>query len=226
MTKAIIFTGPSLHPDKAKEIFREAEYRPPVARGDVIRALREGARIIGIIDGVFMQTLAVAHREILAALDEGVIVVGGSSMGALRATELDIYGMIGVGTIYRWYKMGHITSDDEVALIFDPTTFESSSEPLVNIRVNLKILVEKGILSEVKAKRLLSVAQSIYFPNRTYAKVISESVKLNLIDNGEASKVLSFLRCHKRDLKMEDALEVVNTVKSYATKLETSNTSE
>jgi hypothetical protein len=43
---------------------------------------------------------AVGHREIISALKAGVCVVGGSSMGALRASELDSYGMIGVGRIY------------------------------------------------------------------------------------------------------------------------------
>ncbi len=66
----------------------------------------------------------------------GVTVVGGCSMGALRASELDTYGMIGVGRIYRWYRDGVAESDDEVAVTFHPDTLEPLSVPLVNMRDN------------------------------------------------------------------------------------------
>ena len=48
----IVFTGPFLQPTEAKQ-FLEADYRPPVARDDVIKALRDNPDIIVIIDGVF-----------------------------------------------------------------------------------------------------------------------------------------------------------------------------
>ena len=77
-----------------------AEYRPPAKRGDILAAVADGADIIGLIDGVFHQDCAVAHREILAAVKKGIKVVGASSMGALRAAEMDTLGMTGVGKIY------------------------------------------------------------------------------------------------------------------------------
>lgn len=133
--KAVIFTGPSLSKEEAKLIFENATYLPPIKRGDAEKALERGAKIIGIIDGVFHQDVAISPREIFEVLKKGVIVVGGSSMGALRAAELDEFGMIGVGKIYEMYKSGEIESDDEVALIFNPLTLEPLSEPLINIRL-------------------------------------------------------------------------------------------
>ena len=60
--------------------------------------VRESApRAIGIIDGVFLDVASVWHREILWALSQGVHVFGAASMGALRAAELDGFGMRGVG---------------------------------------------------------------------------------------------------------------------------------
>ena len=53
-----------------------------------------------IVDGEFGQSLSVWHKEILHALHRGIRVVGASSMGALRAAELDRFGMEGVGEIY------------------------------------------------------------------------------------------------------------------------------
>jgi len=91
--------------DEARSVL-DADYRPPARRGDVLAAARDGADIICLIDGVFFQDSSVAHKEILEALQMGVRVIGASSMGALRAAEMDVYGMEGVGEIYRAYRSG------------------------------------------------------------------------------------------------------------------------
>jgi len=70
----------------------------------------------------------VAHKEILDVLKKGVTVVGGSSMGALRAAELDAFGMVGAGRIYECYRSGRIEADDEVAVTYNPVTGEQLSE--------------------------------------------------------------------------------------------------
>ncbi len=121
MQKIIVFLGPSLDQAAAERIL-SAHYLPPARRGDLLAAAEKGATIIGLIDGVFHQESAVAHREILAAIKKGVRVVGASSMGALRAAEMDTLGMVGIGEIYRMYKSGELESDDEVALVFDPSS--------------------------------------------------------------------------------------------------------
>ena len=65
----------------------DADYRPPIKRGD-LPCLNDQVRYVGIIDGIFMNECSVGHREIIALLKRGVTVVGGGSMGALRASEL------------------------------------------------------------------------------------------------------------------------------------------
>ncbi|MGZ7136369.1 MAG: TfuA-like protein, partial [Methanobacterium sp.] len=97
--KIIVFLGPSLSHKEASKILY-ADYRLPIKRGDITAVVNENPDIIGIIDGVFHQQPAVSHREILDALKKGITVVGGASMGALRASELDDFGMIGVGYVY------------------------------------------------------------------------------------------------------------------------------
>ena len=62
----IIFTGPSLPSNDAKKILK-ADYRGPVSRDDIIKALKDKPDIIGIIDGVFHQQPAVSHKELLKA---------------------------------------------------------------------------------------------------------------------------------------------------------------
>ena len=78
--RIVVFIGPSLPLNEARDIL-DAEYYPPVARDDVAILLNDPPDIIGIIDGVFHQQPAVSHREILRALEAGVIIVGGSVWG-------------------------------------------------------------------------------------------------------------------------------------------------
>ena len=138
MTKIIIFTGLSVSFDEAKEVLDSTEdveviYRNPVRRGDVFSAIGENPDIIGIIDGVFHQSPSVGHKEILQAIKRDIKVVGSSSMGALRASELDSLGMVGIGYVYKQYAEGIITADDDVAVAFDSETLEAISDPLVNM---------------------------------------------------------------------------------------------
>jgi hypothetical protein len=207
--KVVVFLGPSLDVESAKNILN-ADYRPPASRGDIFMAVQEGAEIIGLIDGVFFQACAIAHREILYALEEGVKVVGASSMGALRASELDRYGMEGVGAVYDSYKRGVLVSDDEVALIFEPDSFNPLSEPLVNIRYNLELSEKDGIINKEGKEKILEVAKSLYYPERNY-EIILSLAEAELNSNLEPLK--KFLRENRRDLKREDAIGALNRIR-------------
>ena len=121
---AVAFLGPSLPQDQAKT-FGDAILLPPARRGDIVRAINEhDPEIILIIDGYFEQVPSVWHKEILWALSQGRTVAGAASMGALRAAELDQFGMLGVGRIYQAYSCGTFApfdeafeDDDEVAVL-------------------------------------------------------------------------------------------------------------
>jgi len=206
----VVFLGPSLSRNKAEPVL-EADYRPPAKRGDLYLAAREGAEIILLIDGVFFQECSVAHKEVIYALEAGAKVLGASSMGALRASELDIYGMEGIGRIYQAYKSGHLVSDDEVALTFDPFSYEPSSEPLVNIRFNLDLAWQMGVISASCKDRLFHFAQAQYFPDRTYERMLSDAEAM--VKEKELLRFRDFLAKDKRDFKMEDALLALERVR-------------
>lgn len=210
MPGIVVFLGPSLSLDRAVQIL-EADYRPPAKRGDIYQAARDGAEIILLIDGVFFQECSVAHKEVIYALDAGAKVLGASSMGALRASELDIYGMEGIGRIYQAYKSGHLISDDEVALVFDPFSFEPASEPLVNIRFNLDLAWQKGVISAASRDRLFRCAQAQYFPDRSYERMLTDAAKW--VDEDERQRFREFLANEGRDFKMEDAVLVLRRAK-------------
>jgi len=213
MQKIIVFLGPSLDAKSAENIL-SAEYRPPAKRGDLITAARDGATIIGLIDGVFHQESAVAHREILAAVKGGIRVVGSSSMGALRAAEMDTLGMVGIGEIYRMYKSGELISDDEVALVFDPETGFSLSEPLINIRFTLRDAERQGIISAPEHAALLAAAQSVFYPQRTYGRIVSDAGPAVTLDTRE--RFLAWVKLHACDQKRNDAIAALEYIRGIA----------
>jgi hypothetical protein len=118
------------------------EYRPPAARGELVAVARNGAVIVGLIDGVFHQQLAVTPREVREAAALGAQLFGGASIGALRACECRD-AMTGVGEIHARFVRGELTDDDEVAVTFDPITYRRAAYPLVQIRELARLLVER-----------------------------------------------------------------------------------
>ena len=210
--RAVIFTGNSIRHEDAIKILR-ANYQPPVRRFQLEKFVQKGYKVIGIIDGIFFDRAAVGHREIMSALDAGVKVVGGASMGALRASELDTHGMIGVGKIYEWYRDGVLESDDEVAVSTNPDTFEPISVPLVNIRETLKAALAVGIISEKEHNDLLELAIDTYYPDRSYLGLAKEGVKKGLIPEEKMKSILDFCITEGIDVKKEDAVLVLETVK-------------
>ena len=84
----VVFLGPSLSADKARAIHPDVVILPPAAMGDVMGILTTmRPHAIGIVDGSFRHTMAVFHKEILYAMEQGTWLLGASSMGALRAAE-------------------------------------------------------------------------------------------------------------------------------------------
>jgi hypothetical protein len=209
MQKIIVFLGPSLDVETATTIL-SAEYRPPAKRGDLLRAAEDGAQVIGLIDGVFHQESAVAHREILAAIRKGICVVGSSSMGALRAAEMDTLGMVGIGDVYRMYKSGILESDDEVALVFDPVSGYSLSEPLVNIRYTLRKARDTHVISGEEHDALLAAARSVFYPQRTYARITAAAG--DTVEAGTQSRFLAWAGEHACDRKRQDAIEALEYI--------------
>jgi len=215
MSKIIVYLGPSLPLEKAKAIL-EADYRPPIRRGDLKKALKDGAKIIGIIDGTFFNDSPVAHKEILEVLKKGVTVVGGSSMGALRASETDTFGMIGVGRVYECYRSGRIVADDEVAVTYSPVTGEQLSEPLVNVRYQLKVAETEGIISKNEKDSIVEMAAGMHYPDRTYPNMLKLAVEKGLIAGKNADLLAKYIGERPLNLKAEDAVAVLEKIKELS----------
>ena len=212
MIKVIIYAGLSIPFDEAKEILDstddvEVVYKRPIKRGDLGAALKENPDIIGIIDGVFHQNSAVGHKEILNVMKKGIEVYGASSMGALRASELDTLGMTGIGYVYKQYAEGIVDSDDDVAVMLDSESLEALSEPLINMKYVFENAVSENIITEEEKDELLSISKKTYYPKRNYAQTLAESS----LDSDKKDKLINFIR-ESKDIKKEDAKELLKYI--------------
>jgi hypothetical protein len=204
-----VFLGPSLPQHKAQRLL-PANYYPPAAMGDVYRLIATGVRLIVLIDGVFHARTPIWQRELLAAIDHGITVVGACSMGALRAAELDRLGMIGHGEVYGWYRDGVIDGDDEVALEHADAYlgFQAISEPLVNIRRNLAIAGERGLVDAARAEAIVAEMKSLVFGARTHHRLLQTAPVLAMPQDDQLA-LADFLSDESTNLKQEDAIAVL-----------------
>ncbi|WP_296884951.1 TfuA-related McrA-glycine thioamidation protein [uncultured Methanobrevibacter sp.] len=214
MVKIIIYTGLSLSFDEAREILDshddvEVIYERPIKRGDLGQALKKNPDIIGIIDGVFHQNSSVGHKEILNVINNGITVVGSSSMGALRASELDSLGMIGIGYVYEQYATGKVASDDDVAVMLDSESLEALSEPLINMDYVFTNAVNENIITQDEKDELIKIAKSTFYPKRNYSQTLNESD----LDDETKGHLINFIRTSV-DIKKEDAKELIKYIKN------------
>lgn len=166
---AYVFTGPSLSAADARSVWH-ANYLPPAAHGDVYRVALRRPTAIGIIDGYFESVPSVWHKEILWAMSQGIHVFGSASMGALRAAELDRFGMQGVGEIYAAYRDGVLEDDDEVAVVHGPAElgYPAETEAMVNIRHTLVAAARAGMLRADTRDALVCIGKSLFYKNRDW----------------------------------------------------------
>ncbi len=207
--KTAVYLGPSLPRDEAAAII-DADIRPPVRRGD-LPSLSADVGLVGIIDGVFMSESAVGHREIVSLIKRGTKVVGGGSMGALRAAELKEQGMIGVGRVFEMYAAGEIVGDDEVALTFNPETLEPLSEPFVNLRLNLDAAKNEGILTNEQMEIVLESLKKVYYPRRNIGAMLT-SVQ-EIAGKAASERMKRYIDAQYEDYKRSDAIAVLSVLR-------------
>jgi hypothetical protein len=214
---AVVFAGPSLH-GVPPELLAEITVLPPAECGDVARAARNGARLIGLIDGLFETTASVWHKELLWVLSKGVDLYGSSSMGALRAAEMWQFGMRGVGIIYRLYRHASIIDDDEVALVHGPRDagFIPLTEAMVNVRMTLRRARHSGLITPECESAMVQIAKSIFYKNRTYDRILALSRDQQHLQNAAAALRRGLERV-RRDAKRDDAILLVSRLQSIPT---------
>jgi hypothetical protein len=209
----IAFAGPS-RPDVLDPAI---DWRPPAAVGDLITVLQEKPDRIVLIDGYFDVRPAPWHKEILLLIEQGITVIGAASMGALRAAELEPYGMIGIGAIFAAYRSGRLVADDEVAVLHAPDAlgWRALTEPLVNVRANLLRAVRERILGAHSARTLLQIARQLNFRDREWSRIVG--LASARIEPHAAEAFTQWLQEHRLDLKARDAAEAILFARSAPT---------
>ena len=202
----VVFLGPTLSHDDARDVL-DAEYLPPAAHGDVLRAALRRPRTIGLVDGVFERVPAVWHKEILFALSEGIHVYGAASMGALRAAELDAFGMRGVGGIYHAYAEGVLEDDDEVAVAHAGVEdgFRALSDSMVDVRATLDAALAERVVTGTTAASILGRVKATFYADRLLSAILDP-------DDAEHETLRRWLPTGWVRAKQEDALTLLRTV--------------
>jgi hypothetical protein len=190
--------------------------RSPAKQGDLFRAALSRPKAIGLIDGYFEGVPSVWHKEILWALSQGIAVFGSASMGALRAAELDVFGMVGIGRVYEWYRDGILEDDDEVAVIHGPkeTGFLPLSEPMVNIRSTCQAAVGNGLLKRQTAEPIIAAAKRLYYRDRRWETVIA-AAKTDDSGSYELQELKRWIELVRVDQKRLDAEALIARVLSF-----------
>jgi hypothetical protein len=173
MTGVFVFVGPTLGQDEVRTIL-DGTCMPPVSQGDVYRLKRLRPRAVGIIDGYFHRVPAVWHKEIMWLMSEGVHVFGAASMGALRAAELESFGMRGVGAIFEGFRDGLLDRDDEVAVSHAGADYgyRPMSVAMVNIRATLAAAVNQGVIDSTVHDALRSAACGMFYADRHWPAIL------------------------------------------------------
>lgn len=209
----VVFMGPTLSVADARPVL-DAEYRPPAEQGDVYRVVeREDPFAIGIVDGYFERVPSVWHKELLYAMSEGVHCYGAASMGALRAAELEAFGMVGVGWVFEQFSSGRMKDDDEVTIVHDPESHgrRYRTEAMVNIRATLERAADRGVIGEEVASRLTVEAKELFYRNRSYDRVLEQGRRAGVPDS-EIRRLEDWLPAGAVDVKREDALEMLRAL--------------
>jgi len=167
--KTLVFYGPSISAGEVSQLI-SATHAPPIKRGDLDSI--DGHAVIVILDGEFGQSFSVSPKEILRAIGAGKVVIGASSMGALRASELDRSGMIGIGWVYDHFRRCAVRRDDDVALAYSPVDFSPLTVPLVDVEYWVSLLLAAELIDRKEKVRFIRTARSIFFAERTEERLI------------------------------------------------------
>jgi TfuA protein len=203
--RAVAFVGPAL---RNPVVPADVDIRPPARRGDVLRAVEEGVRLIGLIDGILIGDLAVSPAELRESHARGARIVGGASLGAIRAVECP--GAVeGVGEVYAAFRDGVLADDDELVGTFDDQ-YRYLAFPLVIVRDRCAELVRDGAMSADERDRAIAIIKELPFFERTLAGLRRSLARAGRVDSHTIRIIEDSLRSTSDDIKARDARVVLS----------------
>ncbi|MDZ7577301.1 MAG: TfuA-like protein [Candidatus Nanopelagicales bacterium] len=171
----VVFAGPTIGHSDVRALLPAARVMPPIAAADLWDLDLGPGDTVAVIDGYYFQRRSVRHKELVALCDRGVTVAGAASLGALRAAELEPFGMIGVGQVFQWYRSGLIEGDDEVAVVHGSPAegFPAFSEAMVTVRATVDAAVAAGDCPPRSADLIVAALVAMPFTERTVAGMLT-----------------------------------------------------
>jgi hypothetical protein len=214
--RVVVFVGPSLPPGLRPAEQKLFEWRPPVRQGDVYRATLAHPVAIGVVDGYFETMPTAWHKEFLWAMAEGIHVFGAASIGALRAVELEAFGMRGVGRIYQDLRDSPWQDFDEVAVVHGPAElgYPTETEAMVNVRATFDAAVQDGILAPQLAARLTDIAKALFYKKRTYQVVLHSAAACGCPE-AALRRFADWLPAGRIDQKRRDAEAMLDAMRAH-----------
>jgi len=187
-------------------------YASPAEQGDIFMAILEGFKNIIIIDGYFYFKFPCTTFEVMLALEHGINVLGSSSIGALRAVELENWGMIGRGYVYEYLKRQYIKPYHIVAQTYDEHDI-TLTVPLVNIIYFLEYALSKEVITKDEFDICLNVADNIHFTMLSFKYLFRQLKSEKEISADVISKLENYLSYKGEEffnIKNKDAVQLLN----------------
>ena len=181
--------------------------------GDLLALVDRPPERLCLIDGLFDSCPSPWHKELLLLMAGGTIVFGASSMGALRAAELHMFGMIGVGHIFEAYRDGRLDGDDEVALIHATAQLDWAplTVPMIEVRATLAAACRARLLPVDAARRIRARVRDIFFGERDWPLMRRICVAEELADEALFRRLESL----HVPLKRQDALDCLAVAEAW-----------
>jgi hypothetical protein len=208
--KIKIYSGLTLSEQEIRAVLPQAHCAPPIRRFDLAQDVEQGFHVVGIIDGEFFQSFAVTPSEILDALRSGLRVYGAGSMGAMRAAELRVHGMVGCGAIYDRICRERYFQDDHLGVVFDGIEGQASL-PMVDFIATVDHLVDGTLLPKESASVLIQAYQRLHFTQRRIDALRASLASAGVLD-GALAQAVTDLERRTVSLKRLDGLELLARV--------------
>ena len=212
--RTLAFAGGSLSPAE-RPADSDIVWTAPAEQDDMLAAILEGFDNVLIIDGYFYSRFPCTTFEVMLALAEGINVFGSSSIGALRAVELDRYGMVGVGYVYEHLKKKEIKPYHIVAQTYDEED-RPLTVPLVQIVYLLECALMDGAISRDEHEALGALADHVHFTVLSFEYFFRQA-RADLGLAAAADRLETFYRNKGRehfDVKKKDALLLLSQYRS------------
>lgn len=217
--RPVVFGGPSLR--EARRLYPHGfDYRPPVRRGDLHNLLVERPAKRGcvlITDGVFGENMSVSPIECIDMLEAGWILLGASSMGALRAADCSRMGMIGVGEVFFGYRTGYFHSDADVAVLYDHEAQLELSVSLAHADHLVRLLATQRTINAIARRLILKDLRAIPWYERN-PLLVGEILARRVDDPQIKQEFVALWEDIGHNPKVRDAVAACNLLSKYFSK--------